>query len=96
MAWCGELSEPALPLMPQFQAPGFRKVETKPFRPLNGHQRPCRTGVLLLLQKQFIGGGRVLQSIEIEMHQLRRPLGVVLRQGKGGTGDRFADPEALR
>ncbi len=37
----------------------------------------------------------MLQAIEIQMHQLWLPLGVMLRQGKGGTGDLFGDPEAL-
>ena len=81
--------------MAKLQVPGLGQIEPQSFRPLHGHQRPCSACLFLLLKKQFIGGGRLLQAIEIKVHQLWLPLGVVLGQCKGGAGDRFADPEAL-
>ena len=81
--------------MAKLQVPGLGQIEPQPFRPLHGHQRPGGPGFLLLLKKQFIGGGRLLQALKIKVHQLWFPLGVVLGQGKGGAGDRLADPEAL-
>ena len=81
--------------MAELQAPGFWEVEPQPFWPFHRHQRSGRAGFLLLLKKQFISGSRVLQAVEIEVHQLRCPLGVVLRQGKGGTGDRLGDGQTL-
>ena len=82
-------------MVTQLEPPGFRQIEAKTFRPLNGHQCPSRTRLFFFLQEQFISGGRKLQAIEIEVHQLRCSLGVVLRQGKGGAGDWFGDPEAF-
>ena len=63
--------------MAKLQVPGLGQIEPQPFRPLHGHQRPGGLCFLLLLKKQFIGGGRLLQAIEIKVHQLWLPLGVV-------------------
>ena len=78
--------------MAKLQVPGLGQIEPQPFWPLHGHQRPGGSCFLLLLKKQFIGGGRLLQAIEIKVHKFRLPLGVVLRQSEGGAGYRFADP----
>ena len=69
--------------MAKLQVPGLGQIEPQPFWPLHGHQRPGGAGFLLLLKKQFIGGGRLLQAIKIKVHQLWFSLGVVLGQGKG-------------
>ena len=78
--------------MTQLELPGLRQIEIKTLRPLHGHQCSSRARLLFFLKKQFIGGGRLLQAIEIKVPKLRLPLGVVLRQSEGGAGDRFADP----
>jgi len=70
--------------MAKLQVPGLGQIEPQPFWPLHGHQSPGGAGFLLLLKKQFIGGGRLLQAKEIKVHQLRVPLG-----GSAGPGQKW-------
>mgnify|MGYP000902176391 CR=1 FL=1 len=79
--------------MRQLQGPSFRQRQAQAFRPLHHQQRTQAPGFLLFLEKQVIGRGSQLQPVEIEMHQGWLPLGIVLREGKGGTGDRFFNAE---
>ena len=79
--------------MGQCQCPGFRQLQAEPFRPLHHQKGSHAQRFLFLLQKQIVGGRRSFQPVEIEMHQRRRTLRVVLRQGEGGAGDRFINAQ---
>ena len=69
------------------QVPGLGEGQSEPFRPLHRQQRPDRSSVFLLLEKNFIGRGGLLQPVEIEVNQRWSSLGVVLCQvGSEGAG----------
>ena len=76
--------------------PGAGGGQRESLGPFHRHQAPESCGLLLLLGEQFISAGWLLQPVEIEVHQGRGAAiggsaGVVLGQGEGGAGDRFAD-----
>ena len=91
---------PSLPCKVQFHPPAGRGHEAQSLRPLHRQKGTLGQGFFLLLGKQFIGSGGMLQPIQIQMHQRRGAVSprssVVVGQGKGGAGDRFADAQPFR
>ena len=91
------------------QPPGPPRRPTEALGPFHRQQRPQLPGDLLLLGEQLIGGGGLLQPIQIQVHQ-GSPLApitlaairldairldaIVLGQGKGGAGNRLVDAQA--
>jgi len=83
----------------QLHLPGARRPAAQATRPFHRQQGSACLRLFLLLGEQFIGGGGLLEAVQVEMDQGRgsaaRAAAVVLGQGEGGAGDRLSDAQLL-
>ena len=75
------------------ELPSLRKFQAQPFRPFHCHEGTDCFGFLVFLQKEIVRCTGLFKSVEIEMDERRIPVRVVLSQGEGGAGDRFANAQ---
>ncbi len=75
----------------KLQQPSLGQAQTEPLGPFHRQQCTDCSGFFVFLQKDIVRCTGLFQAVEIEMNEGRIPVRVVLSQGEGGAGDRFAD-----